>query len=241
MELRDVDQKNLITNSGQIDASLGVNQYPSGQYPTQDYNPEKPFYDNQNNLYPSTNAFQPSYQFENVQNITDLPHKSIYQPSTNFFSIQAGISYTSNYVLIVIFSLVILFCIIAMILLLMNPFIPFFIIMFSTYILIFSICPLFSTDNIIEISLEDTYVTIIGKAACCKKKIRVFSKNQLIRLDFEEEEVKNKINFKIFRVFLIFNQGQKELLFIGNSEKYTIEEIRYLLFYVNNHINTKMH
>jgi hypothetical protein len=240
MELRDIDQKNLITNSGQTDTSLGVNQYPQGQFQTQDYNPENPFYENQNNLYSSTNACQPSYQFENVQNIADLPHKSIYQPSTNFFSIQAGFSYTSSYVLIVIFSLAFIFGFISMILILFNPVISFFIIIVSIYILFFSISPLLSTDNVIQISLEDTYVTIIGKAVCCRKKNRVFSKNQLIRLDLEEEEVKNKINYKVFRVFLIFNKG-KELLFIGNSEKYTIEEIRYLLFYVNNHIMTKMH
>jgi len=104
--------------------------------------------------------------------------------------------------------------------------------------LIFIIYSFFTTDNKFEISLEDTYVTIIGKATCCRKKVRVFSKNQLIRLDLEEEEFKD---FKIFKVFLIFKEGTKKLLFIGNSEKYTIEELRYLLFYVNNHISTKMH
>ena len=179
MELRDIDQKNLITNSGQKDSSLEVNQYPPGQFQTQDYNPEKPFYENQNNLYPSTNACQPSYQFEKVQNITDLPHKSIYQPSTNFFSIQAGFSFVSNYVLISIFSLTFLFGIIDMILNIMNPKISFIIIMISFFVLYFSIIPLFSTDNTIQISLEDTYVTIIGKALCCRKEVRSFSKNQL--------------------------------------------------------------
>jgi len=104
MELRTVDQNNFIPYSGQTDTSLGVNQYPPGQYQTQDYNPEKPFYENQNNLNPSTNAYQPSYQFEKVQNINDLPHKSIYQPSKNFFSIQAGDSFVTNYVLLVILS-----------------------------------------------------------------------------------------------------------------------------------------
>ncbi len=241
MELRDVDQNNLVSNSGQTDTSLGVNQYPPGQFQTQYYNPEKPFYENQNNLYPSTNACQPSYQFGNVQNIAELPHKSIYQPSPNFFSIQAGDSFVSNYVITVIFSLVFLSGIIVAILSLMNPLIPFIMIAFSFYMLFFSIFPFFTTDNKYEISLEDTYITIIGKAACCRKKVRVFSKNQLIRLDLEEEEVKDKINLKFLRVFLIFNEGPRELLFSGNSEKYTIEEIRYLLFYVNNHIGTKMH
>ena len=80
-----------------------INIHP-GQYQTQDYNPEKPFYENQNNLNPSTNAYQPSYQFEKVQNINDLPHKSIYQPSKNFFSIQACDSFVTNYVLLVILS-----------------------------------------------------------------------------------------------------------------------------------------
>jgi len=81
----------------------------------------------------------------------------------------------------------------------------------------------------------------LEKQPAVEKKVRVFSKNQLIRLDLEEEEIQDKINLKFLRVFLIFNEGPRELLFSGNSEKYTIEEIRYLLFYVNNHISTKMH
>jgi len=62
-----------------------------------------------------------------------------------------------------------------------------------------------------------------------------------MRLDLEEEEIENKINFKFYNVYLILNGVPKESLFSGNSEKYTVEEIRYLLFCVNNHINTKMH
>ena len=238
MELRDIDQKNLISNSEQtVNTSLEANQYPSDQFQSQDYNPEKPFFENQNN----PPSYQPSYQFEKVQNIAEIPHKAIYQPNTNFFSIQAGYSFSSSYILITIFSLVFLFGIIAIILNIMHPIISIIILIFSIYILIFSILPFFSTDNVIQISLEDTYVTIIGKAYCCRKKVRAYSKSQLIRLDLEEEEIGNKIHSKVYRVYLILNEGPKELLFIGNIERYTIEEIRYLLFCVNNHISTKMH
>ena len=82
MELRDIDQKNLISNSEQtVNTSLEANQYPSDQFQSQDYNPEKPFFENQNN----PPSYQPSYQFEKVQNIAEIPHKAIYQPNTNFF------------------------------------------------------------------------------------------------------------------------------------------------------------
>lgn len=173
MELRNVDQNNIISNSGQaVNIPLDANQYPSSQIQSQDYNPEKPFYANQNN----PPSYQPSYQFENVQNIAEIPHKAIYQTNTNFFSIQAGYSLTSSYVLTVIFSLAFLFCIFAMIFNLMNPRIPFYIILFLIFLLFFSIMPFFETNYVIQISLEDTYITIIRKAYCCRKKLIHFQK-----------------------------------------------------------------
>ena len=123
----------------------------------------------------------------------------------------------------------------------MNPNIPHIIILFTICILFYLILPLCFLDNEIEILLEDDHITITRKAACCRKKITVYSKNQLIKLDLEEKEVEDKINFKVYYVYLILNDSSKELLFMGNSERYTIEEIRYLLFCVNNHISTKMH
>ena len=82
MELRNVDQNNLIYNSDQtVNTPLDANLYPSAQFQNQDNNPEKPFYENQNN--PA--AYQSSYQFGNVQNISEIPHKLIYQPNKNFF------------------------------------------------------------------------------------------------------------------------------------------------------------
>ena len=63
MELRNVDQNNIISNSRQaVNIPLDANQYPSSQIQSQDYNPEKPFYANQNN----PPSYQPSYQYENV-------------------------------------------------------------------------------------------------------------------------------------------------------------------------------
>lgn len=228
------------------------------------YNPPpQPLYDlNQNNQipqnqiqnYPENNYNQqfiqptppPVYNaplgVKVEQNISYLPHKSITQPHTNIFLIK--IIKDSIFSFSIPFLVAFFFLAIGTFFFITNKNIGLFCFLLIIFALIIflGIYNCLELNNKYELILDDSHLTVINKAYCCRKNISLYDKNDLIGFNMRSriEEYPGKrgkiIKVNVYDFILLLRNGRSEKIITAPISIFTKEETNYLLYYVNEYI-----
>ena len=182
--------------------------------------------------------------YENINNISQLPHGIITQPDDNTFLFDQRGAIAGP---IIMFFISIIFLII-----------PFFIkmpIIFVMYIvslipIIISICLCINIELSIHFILGPNNITV-KKKTCCSQKTLVYNSGDLLRVEFQENVVvtrRRRFNRRVRRsrfiydiVFVSTNMGPEIIHSVRNSSSLTFQEIDYFLYRINKHIQTKMY
>jgi len=186
--------------------------------------------------------YQTQYQYQNYQNITQIPHKGIYQTDANIFYISTGCCFK------------------------LFPFIFFlmgcgvFAISFANdaqniYIarivgIIFALIGIllfFKMYNNIYFIMGPNTLTVMKKAIC-GKQTTIYNPGELQRIDFNYYYGYNSMSNRRrgrthnYSLVVVQSNGKTDNIFsIGSSSRvFTTEEIGYFLYYINTHIQTKM-
>ena len=255
--------------------SFPQNKYPEAQLQTQkQYNPPPPpsqqqYYQSQNigysshpqnqsmmpiipeNQYPPQNfaqpitpVFQPPLGVE--QNISQVDHERITQPSKNMFKILR-----KKFILIEIiaFTFVGLFLDFFgfMYYSTKSDFVGIIVIIAGIIFFGLAISKLFTTNYKAEIILGDNTLTVIKKALCCRRNITNYHKNDLSRIEFTHKTIRRRKGRKtriiyIYELYFIFKNGKKELILFDKDyfKLYLNEEKKFLVYYINNYINNQI-
>ena len=214
--------------------------FPENQYPPQNY------------VQPITPVFQPPLGVD--QNISQVNHYRITQPSKNVFLIIRRDIKTEIFSKLLVCSLIALFGILYYCLS-KNPSIVIFLIIISPGIFIFiygAISILCYRNYKLDIFLGDNTLTVVKRALCCWRKVTTnYQKNDLSRIEFTHRETKHRkrtrrgrystTTYDTYELFFIFKNGQRERILIDEEQKlrfkYTDEEKQFLVNYINNYIN----
>lgn len=192
------------------------------------------------NNYPTQNKNQPvlNKQYQNYNNISQIPHKGVYQPDENTFYISTG--YCFRIVPIILF-------IIGTPLVLISFFTKELILgllLFGLFLELISICLCFKMNNINYFILGANTLTVLKKSFCFKRA-HIYNPGELLRVDFTHDysyDIFSKANIHKYNLIVVPTNGKEDLIFaIGsNPPSFTSEEIEYFVYVINNHIQTNM-
>ena len=246
MDSNNIEQNKTLTNLD--NDNLELNNSP----------PESLYYPNQNNQI-SQNQTQNNFDQYFIQptptpvynaplgvnveqNISYIPHKSITQPKTNIFLIK--IIKSTIFSFIVPFLFAFFFLGIGTFFLFTKQSIGLF--CFTLIILILVIILVIynslELNNKYEIILGDSHLKVINKAYCCRQRIHIYNKNDLIGFDMrrriDEYQGKRSRIMKgiVYDFFLLLRNGKSQTIITAEVSLFTKEEINYLLYYVNDYI-----
>ena len=205
---------------------------PENQYPPQNF------------AQPITPVFHPPLGVE--QNISQVEHERITQPSKNMFKILRR-----KFILIeiVAFTFVGLFLDFFgfMYYTTKNNFVGIIVIIAGIIFFGVAISKFFTTSYKAEIILGDNTLTVIKKALCCRRKVTNYHKNDLSRIEFTHKTTKRRNGRRtriidIYELYFIFKNGQKELILFDKDdfELYLDEEMKFFAHYINNYINNQI-
>ena len=82
---------------------------------------------------------------------------------------------------------------------------------------------LLETNHETDIFLGDNTLTVVKKAIFCRRIIKNYQKNDLSRIEFTHRIMQRKgrrniiRNYNIYELFLIFKNGQRELILIDSG------------------------
>ena len=254
----------IPTNYPPISSSTEMNQYPPNQYQEPYYPPPQQPYLNQNYQIPQNQAINQNYPVNNYpqqipqptpppvynaplgvqveQNISQIPHKSITQPQTNVFLIKR--IYESLFYYTVPFFGAIFFILLGIIFFVTSDSFAslIFLTLLALLIMLLGLCNCVKLDHEYELILGDDNFTIINKAFCCRKRISIYQKNELMGFDMKmRNEERHGRGGRVYHVdvydfILLFKNGRNEKFFSYEVAHFTKEETNYLLYYVNNYI-----
>ena len=233
-------------------------QYPPGQYPPPQYPPPQgvaipvqqaiPV----NNYPPQIQTSQPNnyivqpvvpvqyqtqYQYQDYQNITQIPHKGIYQVDANTFYISTGCCFK---IFPIIFFLV--GCGLAVVAVIVAQSLITLII--GILFACIGIMLFFKMYNNIYFIMGPNTLTVMKKAMC-GKKTTIYNPGELLRVDFNYNYGYSSSDggrTHNYSLVVVQSNGNTDNIFtIGSSARvFTNEEIGYFLYYINTHIQTKM-
>ena len=236
--MNQISQTNQQSNYTPQDLNFPIN-HPFNT-PFQDTNcPSQEDYVFQNNT--------PQTEMNKYKNISEIPHKHIYQTDSNTFYIKI-----STDCCLVIFPLLFIFIGI-------GVFVFYFFLLFSgnessIIILVvgvgFIICGIYLSCTLyysIFFIMEPNSLKI-GKKSVCGKKIKIYNIGELERVDFTYKYSLEK-NYEEFDAYvhryilmIIETKGKTDTILNRGwlNEFYTKEEIDYFLYHINNHIQNNM-
>ena len=260
MDSNIIDQDKTSTNyendNLELNPALKINQ--DTYYPP----PQPIYYPNENNQmpqnqpinYPVNNynqqfiqptpppVYNPPLGVKVEQNISYIPHKSISQPQTNIYLIK--INKRPLYYYCLPFLLAIFFLFIGLICLITGKSLGAFcflsIIVFLTILLGIYNC--LELNYKFELILGDSHLTVINKSFCCRQRISIYNKNELIGFDIrsriEERHIKGgrTVKVNVYDFILLFRNGRNEKIITADVSLFTREETNYLLYYINDYI-----
>ena len=198
-----------------------------------------------NYVQPIVPVFQPLLGGE--LNISQVKHDRVTQPQKNLFIIFTGPH--SKCALCILSFVGLLFSGISIFLFIyeIEIKIPIILGLIGFFGIVISISWLFVPNYSEDIILGDNSITIVKKAICCRRLISSYQKNDLSGAEFAirtgERKVRTKrssriVTFKIYELFLIFKNGQKEIILDG--EDFYNDEFNFLAYYINNYINNQI-
>ncbi len=183
----------------------------------------------------------PAIDYKNYTNVAQINHKGIYQPSNDFlyiyigccskifpiFSIIFGLAFTSPF----FYS---------------DGFISYFSLILGIIFLLIGILIMFKGYYLIYFLIGENNLTIIKKALIGKQK-NIYEKGQLEYIEFKYNFVIDDIEkgrrpmHKYILTIVKSNQEKETVFDIGqNKPLFTVEEIGYFNYIINNHIQNKM-
>ena len=190
---------------------------------------------------PQSNGVGIQHEYQNYQNISEVPHRGIYQTDSNTFYISTGCCFK------------------------LFPFIFFLsgfgVLVFSVFDIrqrfiatiigaIFSLAGIFMAfkmyNNIYFIMGPNTL--IVMRKALLGKKVTTYNPGEIEKVDihydysYEHDSEGRGGYMHKYNLFIQEKNGKVETIFnIGSSSPvFTSEEIGYFLYYINTHIRTKM-
>ena len=193
------------------------------------------------NNYPQMGGVpQPIPQYNNryqqYTNINQISHKGITQVDENTFYITTGCCFKLFPYIFTLFGGVFI-----SIWVFAGSIIPGLCGIFFAFL---GICMFFTLYNNIYFVMGPNSLTVMKKAAC-RKKTKIYNAGELQRVEFNYNYSSTSIDSNAthnYKLVVIPTNGKEDTLFeVGSSSRvFTNEEIEYFLYYINNHIQTKM-
>ena len=193
------------------------------------------------NNYPQMGGVpQPITQYNNAYqqytNINQINHKGISQVDENTFYITTGCCFKLFPYIFTLFGLgfIALWIIV-------DNFIPG---IFGIIFTLLGICMFFNLYNNIYFVMGPNSLTVMKKAAC-RKKTNIYNAGELQRVEFNYNYSSKSYDSNPthnYKLVVFPTNGKEDNIFeVGSSSRvFTSEEIEYFLYYINNHIQTKM-
>ena len=176
--------------------------------------------------------------YQNYQNISQVSNKGIIQKDKNTFIISSGYQGKFLPLCLIIFGIIfILFGIVSI------AFDAFIVIICGLVFLIIGI--MLCNHKKIYFIIGPNNLTVINKTNC-SKKVYAYNPGQLLRVDFIYNLginiVANSNHKYNYILNIVLSNGQVVNIFTSTSNvpKFTLEEINYFLYFINNHIQNNM-
>jgi len=212
-----------------VQQGLSVNNYP-------------PQVQNPNNMPYLVQPVAPAnqIQYQNYRNISQIPHKGIYQVDENTFYVSTGCCFK-------IFPFI--FFIVGVGVGSLYFFIPeptFWLLIFGIIFSAAGLLMFFKMYNNIYFIMGPNTLTIVKKATC-GKKTKIYNPGELSRVDFTydysyESSTDGGGYMHHYNLIIVPTNEKPDTIFsIGSSSRvFTQEEMGFFLYYINTHIQTKM-
>jgi len=175
-------------------------------------------------------------QYENIKNISEIPHKGIYEIDENTFYISTGCCSKTIPSFFFLFFGIGEF-VLCYYFLFIERVIPYFLFLFfhGGAFNIIGLSYLLLNCKSAYIIKKKNSIKVINKITC-RKKIKTYNIDEIERVDFS-----NKENCTYSLIFELTN-GKKYTIFFSDMGccAYTKEEIGYFLYNINSHIKNKM-
>ena len=177
----------------------------------------------------------PQNNYQNYQNINQVRHQGITQKDQNTFKISSGYQGPCLPLCLIIFGII--FFIYGIMGIIIGANISGFIII---GIILFIIGLILYNNKKVYFIMGPNNLTVINKQSC-SKKVDVYNPGQLLRVDFIYNAGGGSyLHNYILNIVLSNGQVINVFTHSGNSPKFTLEEISYFLYFINNHIQNKM-
>ena len=182
--------------------------------------------------------YQTQYQYQNYQNITQIPHKGIYQTDANTFYISTGCCFK-----LFPFIFFLSGCGVVAISFSKDAENIFWGGIIGGLFAIIGIFLFFKMYNNIYFIMGPNTLTVMKKAYC-GKKTNTYNPGELLRVEFNYNYGYSRKGGRThnYSLAVVQTNGKTDNIFnIGSSNRvFTTEEIGYFLYYINTHIQTKM-
>lgn len=237
MEMQNLDEHNIL-NSDNLQNQNEEIPHTMQSLPETNQN-------SQNQPQSSPPVYNPPLGVNVEQNISQIPHKNITQPHKNLFVIYTGIVSKLQAFSFLIVGCLLLICSPLSIVIKIKDYVAMCFAFLGLGCVFFGIGIhyLLKLSYLVNLELGDNYLIAQKKSICCKNKVTNYQKGDLIRLEFTHKtQKKENDTIHYYKLFLILKGDKKKRLFHTNSKSnmFTEEEIKYLLYYINNHIAKKM-
>lgn len=180
----------------------------------------------------------PEYQaqYGNIKNISEIPHKGIYEIDENTFYISTGCCSKIIPLFIILFIGIGEFVLSFYFLFIKREILYFLFIFFhGGAFFIAGFCILFSNCKSVYLIKKKNSIKVINKTTCRKKK-KTYKSDKIERVDF------TNTNDSTYSLIFELTNGKKYTIFLSEMAccAYTKEEIGYFLYKINSHIKNKM-
>jgi len=205
---------------------------PANNYPPQIQNP--------NNAALYVQPVAPVYQtqYQNYRNISEIPHKGVYQIDENTFYISTGCCFK-------IFPFIFFIVGVGVGALYIAAH-SFWLIIFGSIFATAGFFMFFKMYNSIYFMMGPNSLTIVKKATC-GKQTKIYNPGELARVDFNYDYSYDSSSdgggyMHHYNLIVVpTNESPDTIFSIGSSSRvFTQEEMGFFLYYINTHIQTKM-
>jgi hypothetical protein len=176
-------------------------------------------------------------QYEKYKNITEIPHKGIYEIDEDTFFISDGCCYLAFPSLFIIIGIGEIFmCFYLFFINKMNYQIFIFVLIHAMGFILIGICYIHCTYSAVYFIKGSNSLTVIKKSLINKEKKMIYRAGELEKVEFDYNNDCKKC------VVIQLANGKKDIIFQLECSccTFTKEEVEYFLYHINSHIYNKM-